>query len=380
MAKRRFCSPICLIISLALLTRIAIFFFQYSGDVKNHFVWGNGFLSWPFGFYSQHFPGYNDPNYPPFTIVLFALCNLLLSSLTSAVQYLNLHFRIFPSNLVPLFMSENMRYAFLKLPAIFSDIGIGLLLYKLSKLRREKNIYLAAIFYLFNPAVIYISSVWGQIESLTLYFLLLSIYFVLYKKDKHHSLLFFTLAALTKQTALWFAPFYLLLWIRKLSVREWIKAIIWSTFCFCGLYLMVGLNPFMGIANYFSTLAGSSNVVSDAAWNIWFFLFPQNTPDTVHLGIFSVRFISISVLIAALVFLITDLIRKYNEGKLFAYLFFWSLLVFFIQTRVHDRHLAPALVFCLITPGVTSRYFLDYLLLSAYHMSNLMWSLRLPFI
>lgn len=367
----------------AFLLRLVFLFPQYSGDVKNHLVWGNAFLNNALGIYSRHFNGFNDINYPPLTIFFFALSNVFLNGINSFFNFLNQSFSFFPSFLVPLFKSENMAMGFLKLPGILCDIGIGYLIYKLAVFLKSPKPLLIAALYLLNPAVIYISSVWGQVESVTNFFLLYSLYLSLVPKKqniKFLSLPVFCLAVLIKQTAFWFIPFYLLLWIKEINWQGIVKGFITAIAIFFGSYLSVGLYPVAAVKSYFATLSGSSTTVADAAWNVWYFLFPSLPSDSQKIGFISIRQLSIILLSLVLIFLIVRLIKKYTTGRLLSFLFIWSLAVFFLQTRVHERHLAPAIMFCLLTPGLFTRYLLDFLILSAYHMYNLYWSLRLPFI
>ncbi len=400
---------------LALLLRLVFLFPQYSGDIKNHLVWGNSFLQSPAGFYSRHFPGFNDANYPPLAIFLFALSNLLLLAFRNSFVYLNNLLPAFPSFLVPLFNHENMQYGFLKLPGILADLGIGYLLFKFSstvipgpalpagRLTRNpsKLPYLLSALYLFNPAVIYLSSVWGQIDPVTNFFLLLSLYTawtILQSEpnnttksssrmrgsiqDTHiaYSMIFFTLSALTKQTALWFAPFYLFVWLKNLPVRQLATGVFYSVLVFFISYLPFGVSPFTALKNYFATLSGSSSGVSDAAWNFWYLLYPAGAEDSIRLGLFSVRQISVFLLVSILIFFIYRLTRHYTLSTFLRYLFLWSLAVFFLQTRVHERHLAPALVFGLLTFVENPAWWLSYISLSLFHFLNLFLTLKIPFI
>jgi hypothetical protein len=365
---------------IGLLLRLALAYFQYSGDIKNHFVWGNGFLENPVDFFSRHFPGFNDPNYPPLAIIFFALSNLLHQMISGLFLFLNQTISFFPSFLVPFIIHENMRYAFLKLPGIIADIFTFTLIYKfLNKLKSPKPLLLASL-YLFNPAVIYISSVWGQIEPLTNLFLAWSLYLAIYSPRRYFSIFVFALGVLTKQTTLWFGPLYLVLWIKQMSKDEFFKGLILSIGAFFTSFLLFRLGPASAIQIYFQTLTGSSTLVSDAAWNIWYFLFPPGTEDAITIIGISVRTISIVILLGSLFYLLVKELKSFSLPRFLNHLFIWSLLVFFVQTRVHERHLAPALLFCLLTPGIFSRYLLDFFALSAYHMYNLYWSLRLPFI
>ncbi len=369
------------LLCLAFLVRLCFLYPQFSGDVKNHLAWGNGFLVSPIGFYDQHFPGFNDPNYPPVAIFLFAFSNLFLTFSNNILNFLNHNFAIFPSVLIPLFNSENMRMGFLKLPAIFADLGTGWLLYKIIRARSGKFPLLLSSLYLFNPAVIYISSVWGQIESLTIFFLIYSLYQAIYGgRKKFISIGLFILAALVKQTALWFLPFFLLFWLKEMKVREFIQGVFLGLATFILAYLPFGLLPWTALKIYFSSLSGSSTVVADAAWNFWSFFFRAGTPDSVSLGFLTLRQFSILLLAAILLILLVKLYRHFSMLLFYNYLFIWSLAIFFFQTRVHERHLAFSLVFLLLLPRLNLRLILLYFLLTGFHLGNLFSSLKLPFL
>jgi Gpi18-like mannosyltransferase len=374
MTKRR----LILFLVLGLVIRLAIGYFQFSGDLKNHLVWGNSFLEAPFGFFSRHFFGFNDPNYPPLAILLFAFSNLLYSICFSIINFLNQSFSVFPSFLVPLFSSENMQMLFLKLPGIFSDLGIAFVLYLFS--RKLKITPLIFLIFLFNPAFIYTSTVWGQIEPVTSFFLILSLYQGIYGKQKYLSLIVFALAVLTKQTALWLTPLFFCLWWKEIRPKYLFLGLFGALVTFFFFYLPFGLAPWGAIKSYLATLSGSSTLVSDAAWNIWYFIFPGRVEDSLLLGFLSVRTISIIILLASLVLIVKDTLIEYSHARLLRNLFFWSLLVFFIQTRVHERHLYFALLFLLLSPKITKVFWLEYLPLSVYHYLNLYQSLGLPFI
>ena len=367
-----------ILLALGLILRLCIGYFQFSGDLGNHLVWGNSFLSNPLGFYSRHFSGFNDPNYPPLAIIFFGISNLLYAGSLALVRKLNSAVSIFPSLLLPLFESENMKMFFLKLPGMLSDVGIAYLLYLFSK--KLKISPIISIFYLFNPAFIYTSTVWGQIEPVTSLFIILSLYLALFGKDKKLSLVAFAISVLTKQTALWLTPLFILLWCKEMNQKQLLKGMLLSVGTFFLFYLPFGLLPVDAIKNYLTTLSGSSTLVTDAAWNIWFFIFPGRVEDSVTIGFLSVRNISIILLLIALSVIMYQLLKKYSHSRFFYGLFVWALLAFILQTRVHERHLSFALLFLLLTPGLSKTYYLDYLTLSVYHYLNLYQSLGLPFI
>jgi len=366
---------IIILLVLALSLRLGLAYFQFSGDVKNHIVWGHSVLtSGPADLYPRHFPGFNDVNYPPVAVVLFGASVYLNTIIIALFNYLNQAIGFFPSFLVPLFSTENMQAVFLKLPSIFADLGIGYLIFRLA----SKNKYLLSSFYLFNPAVFYISAVWGQIESLPIFFLLLS-YFLLPRRY-FLSHLSFTLAILSKQTALWLTPVFLILWWKEGTPRKFVTGLLSQLSIFLLIYLPF-TSPAGAIGSYLSTLAGSSNSITDQAFNLWYFIFGWAAkPDSLPLLGLPVRIWSLTLVGAGFLFLSLVYWKKYRLTHAANYLFLLSLIAFFLQTRVHDRHLAPAVPFLLLTTLNVRKKLPLYLIISAFHMINLYLALRLPFV
>ncbi|HEY5425181.1 MAG TPA: glycosyltransferase family 39 protein, partial [Candidatus Tumulicola sp.] len=67
--------------------------------------------------------------------------------------------------------------ALVKLPAIVADLGVGVLVYAVVRRFASAGIALgAAALYLFNPAVIYNSAAWGQVDSVAAGLALFAIY------------------------------------------------------------------------------------------------------------------------------------------------------------------------------------------------------------
>lgn len=363
------------LLGLGFLLRLFISYFQYSGDIKNHLAWANGFIDGPIGFYELKFPGFNDPNYPPLAIIFFGLSRLLYLFTKWLIISLN-YLPLFPSGLVPLILSENTIFAFLKLPGIVSDLLIAWQIFSFSQASKQKYPLLLSLFFILNPAAIYVSSVWGQTESVTMLFLLLA----LVNKTKSSSLVYFTLGVLTKQTTLWLAPFYLLFWIKNQTSKQITKGFLFSIVVFYFSYLLFGLSPISATKNYLNTLSGSSTVVADAAWNLWHYLLPAGTNDNYQVFGVSIRFISISLLLVSLTVLLKKLWQEKIQDNFANYLFIWSCLAFFLQTRVHERHLYPALVFLLVSSLNFFPKISLFIIISIFYYLNLNWSLNLPFI
>jgi len=375
-----------LFLLLGLLFRLSIAYFQYSGDVRNHIAWGEGMLSGMFGFFDQKFAGFNDPNYPPLTIILFGLSSWLYQIFGKLVSFLNQTIPIFPSKLVFLMPTLNMKALFLKLPSIFADIGIAWTIYHLTSSKKETIKKLVVGLFLFNPAVIYLSTVWGQIESIPILFLLLSL--LALKKNKSSSKissqnfylshLFFILAALSKQTALWLLPVFIVLWLKNKPLKIFLQGLFLQVIVFVLLYLPFTHSLIKPFVLYLQTLAGSSTLASEAVWNIWHFIYPPSTQDSTLLLGLSIRLWSILLILLSIAFIII----KFSKNKLTLYqsLFWLSLAAFFLQTRVHEKHLFPALVFFILDYRPSLSRTIGFLFLTFYHLSNLYWTLGLPFV
>ncbi len=377
---------------LGFLIRLSINYFQYSGDIGNHLVWGRGVLEGTLGFFSRKFPGFNDPNYPPVIIYLFGLSVWLYQIATQSVNFLNQTIRIFPSGLVHLMPTLNMQSAFMKLPGIFADIGIAWLIYQLAPTKKKSTKLLLTSLFLFNPAVIYISTVWGQIESLPIFFILLSFYFLsLFEKKQKSKIdinnwyylshLSFTFAVLSKQTALWLLPIMLIVLFKRTSLINFLKGLFVQLISFVLLYLPFTFSLIEPFKIYLQTLSGSTTLAAESVWNIWHFLLPPNAQDSILFLGLSIRFWSILSLTIVYLFVCLRLFLNFEKEDIYNSLFLLSLAAFFIQTRVHEKHLFPALIFLLLvsSPKKLNKY-VFFAVLSVYHMLDLYQSLQLPFI
>lgn len=99
---------------------------------------------------------------------------------------------------------------------ILADVGITVLIYLLTKKRSEWGAVVLAALYLFNPMVIYVSSIYGMFDGLALFPFLFGLYFIENGREKlGYGLIGFSLAV--KHTLLF--PAMVVLW--NLLLREW---------------------------------------------------------------------------------------------------------------------------------------------------------------
>ncbi len=257
-------------------------------------------------------------------------------------------------------------YVFLlKLPAIFSDICIGILLFHYAGRHMSyNNATILASCFLLAPVFLYDSAVWGQIESVLLLFLLLSLLQLL-KKCYCWGVFFYVIAVLLKPQGLILAPIVLL----SVLFSKNGKAILLSlctgilTFyaltipfspawqAYSGLSLPIHLlNPVWMIEKYLATLS-SYPYFSVNAFNFYGLL----NLNWVELGGLFSAFVNLVILMVAVLgslFLFMKIKDKENALWLSSYFLFGFLYTF--AFKMHERYLIlPA--FFLLPAFVSSK-------------------------
>jgi len=108
---------------------------------------------------------------------------------------------------------------FIRMPAVFSDLLIGLLIYMMVYKKDKKYALLCASLYLFNPGIIYNSSVWGQVDAVPVLFFILAAHFLM-KKRYFISILFAVLSIFVKLSLLPLLPIYGVILLKKVPLSK----------------------------------------------------------------------------------------------------------------------------------------------------------------
>ncbi|MDD3224384.1 MAG: hypothetical protein PHX70_06745 [Clostridium sp.] len=116
-------------------------------------------------------------------------------------------------------------YLLLKMPSIIADIVSAYFIYKISKkhISTELSLMLGA-FYMFNPAVIINSTIWGQTDSLFTLILIFAMY-LLQENKIVFSTMFFTVLVLMKPQGIIFLPLLLFKYIIDKDIRTVLKSV-----------------------------------------------------------------------------------------------------------------------------------------------------------
>lgn len=369
-----------------LLLRLLIMFFDRRGDVNNHFTWAREIALWGFsGLFEKDFEfpfGTANANYPPIAFYLFYLFYKVYFLTQSLIWQINIHVGLFPSSLIEIFNNPAVLPDFMKIPAILSDVGIAWLIYIIAKRQQKlKNLFnpiLLASFILFNPAFFYNSAYWGQIDSIPIFFILLSLYLLLYTKHSTLSLISFTLSLLSKQTAIIFLPIFIILSYKKMGIKKtliafFISLIIFLT-AFYPFYQKGHLLIFPFVTYLYKILMVSgNNYVTDHAFNFWRLIVgDKQIPDATRF--FSIiTYNLVGYLITGfflIVVLIKSLKKKILPENVFLYFYLVAFFSFLFLTRIHERHLLQALPFLLLTVSNRSRLAV-FIFLSLFNFLNL---------
>lgn len=262
-----------------------------------------------------------------------------------------------------------------KFPNNLADILTAILIYKILLKKSSRWALLGLIFHLFNPALIFNSSVWGQLDSLLIFLLLTSFYLLLEKRMIFLSSLVFAFAFLVKPQALFILPIMTVLLIKKHRLNETFK--YFSGCLLTSLLLALPFfphDPIFGLPKLILQMSKDYPYTTLNAFNFWRLFGNWQKDDVLFLG-WSKFYWGFFIYLFFEVIIVFYLLFKKRVKKETYYLAASLSLFnfFFFPTRIHERYLLPSLPFLLITAVSLQSKFLitNFLLLSTLHFINL---------
>jgi len=287
-----------------------------------------------------------------------------------APGYLYVLFLIGKLNTIFEFSKHEFQFIF-KLPSIFADIGIAYVLYLF--LEREKpavRLGAAAVYLLFPPALL-MGAVWGQVDSLSVFFLMLSIYWIARDKPVEGAAAY-VVGFVIKPQIIAALPF-LAFWILRRNppdlskpAAEAIPAILLKTTAAGFGVLLLLIIPFFPDYpwDFVSHLRDSADVENYRVgsfwaynfWGMWGFFEPDNTKylgltyQVWGLGLFAISIVAILYSL-----------RNAEEDRALALGTALCLLAFYVfLTRMHERYMFP--------------FFVPFLAACVLYRSPLLWA------
>lgn len=377
-----------LLASLGLAFRLALVFIPQTVLGVNSYGFGwdiSTFADWMLTIKSAGLRAYvADPsiNYPP----LFAD---LLAAIGGIGQAL------FPND-----PGEATRVAlnFLKLPALLSDVGIALVVARVARRwYSERAALWGAGLYLFLPVTWYDSAVWGQVDSIAAFFMIISVSFAIEHKPEL-SISALSLAVLTKPqgvlAALVVLPFLIGSSIRReLPWRRIAAGLAAGLVTFAVIATPWDLRSYntgplrdfpvvgdmTGLWEQAKSTAGLFQVLTANAFNPWqwvgtgplnrqyqFGIAAWSTDDFAVMGMPAYQ---LGLALFALVALVVFVAIAYRPSPKVVLLGYGVLLVAFfdLPTRVHERYLVQAFA---VLAVIWAHYWRDRLLLAAVATAN----------
>ncbi|HET6275864.1 MAG TPA: phospholipid carrier-dependent glycosyltransferase [Candidatus Cybelea sp.] len=300
-----------------------------------------------------------------------------------------------------LFAAHDGGYAILrslvKLPAILADLGVGALIYAIAARFASKRVALgAAALYLLNPATIYISALWGQVDSISGGLALFAIYALLRSEDDASqprremgwivlAWLAFAYSLLIKPQAAVLLPLLLAFAFVKPQVRR-NRLIASAVGILASILLALVLvepfhpsNPIAALVWLFERYAYGSNVYpynSVNAFNLWGIRGTLWVPDTQPILGLQQYLWGILLVAAALVLIVWRYLQDRTSQALLEGCAIATLAFFALATRMHERYLFNGLLFTIACIPFARRYFWGAIALSVVLLANLMYSLQ----
>ena len=320
--------------------------------------------------YQAQVDGTMLPNYPPLSIMVFAVTGHAYRLLVSHTYDVHL---------------PAYRLA-IKLPAIIADIASCVLLFFLFRRLRGRHWGLAAaLIYALHPVVIYDSAVWGQTDSL--YTLALLITF-LGAAHNRWWICGLSLAAAFLLKAQTIALVPLIGILAMANDRRFMQFLLGGSLMMCAILLPFAVeNRLMNIVDVYHSSIGTFPNLSKGAANLWLSLYGSKA-DMADTGFFfrviSYRGIGFLLFGIATVFCLVVLPRSLWKSVAWSRSRAMSLFLagsvesyafFFFNTEMHERYLFPflALGLPLVLTGPSG--IVLYLLISVLFLGNLLWIL-----
>ena len=246
----------------------------------------------------------------------------------------------------------------LRLPAILCDAACGLLLWReCSKNASERQALFVCAAYLFHPAIILNSSVWGQVDAVfTLALLLMCLYLI--RGRLLPAYIAFGAGILIKPQTLMFAPVLLAgiidwVFLKEFSAKKFFANLFQGLAVIAGMVALCLPFGFSNVWKQYTSTVGSYPYAAVNACNFWG-MFGLNWvsqdstfPPLWRFGI-PCRLIGGAAIVAAVVFVL--LLGRLNKKDTHKYPFlaaFLILTIYVFSVRMHERYMFPGLLLLL---------------------------------
>lgn len=271
-----------------------------------------------------------------------------------------------------------------KMPAIIADMGSGYLIYHIASKRiKEMGAAILSALYLFCPAVILDSAVWGQTDAVFTFFVALMCYFITENK-LIPSYFVFAIGILIKPQTLIFTPVL----ICGIVDQVFLEDFNWNKFiknlgCGIGAILLIVLlmlpYGFSDAFGQYTETLGSYEYASVNAYNIWTMMGLNWIEQSGYLmGLTYKTWGTVAIVLTVVASIIISLRCKKNPSKYYFIGAFIVTCVFMFSVRMHERYIFPAMLLLIMCYSVRQRkeIYILYVILSTaafYNMAHVLF-------
>jgi len=284
-----------------------------------------------------------DIDYPPGYILVLAFLGKIANMLNLAQDSLSFTFLI-------------------KLPAIICDAIIAFFIYKTCdrKMTKGWTVFLVSA-WVFNPAVIMDSAMWGQVDSVLTLFIIIAVYNLTLNKTTRAAV-FFAIAVMIKMQGLIFLPLLFFALVKKRKINEffWAFVAFATTNVILALPFIFNMDKFW-IFNLYGKTAGGYSYASVNAMNFFYMINLNWVMDTNKVFGISNFYLILGMVFIVIVTLLTWLYYMKSSVESY-YPFLCSIVlmmgVFTFGPRMHERYFFPVLALCLIAAILANNKYL----------------------
>ncbi|UQZ83951.1 hypothetical protein SK3146_03163 [Paenibacillus konkukensis] len=269
-----------------------------------------------------------------------------------------------------------------KLPMILFDIISIIVFLLVHKYQKHTVNWFVFIFFALNPALIFDSAVWGQVDILHSLLMVLTILLIV--DAPMAAGIIYSLALATKFQSIVIFPIILVFLLRKgflveKDYKHAIKFIVGFLFPCIIVFIFFTLEgTFIKMVKnaYFSAVGFYPNV-SMNAFNIWFYLVGTNPDTSDNIEIMSgvtIKLLGFCLLamVAILVCIYILFSRKIDLIILLKLSVLLNFSFFMLPTEIHERYSIPALVFLLFLLILEKKFVKEVLLMTLAVFFNLL--------
>ncbi|TAM56339.1 phospholipid carrier-dependent glycosyltransferase [bacterium] len=271
-----------------------------------------------------------------------------------------------------------------KLPGILADLGCAALIYVMAlRLAGSKAALGAAALFAFNPATIYVSSYWGQVDSVSAFFTLAALLATL-RRRWHWAWALLAIAVLIKPQAFVLAPLLLV-------YRAWQEGrprfspdlatgplvAVAVGYAIAAPFAPDPVNPLSTLSWLLERYVHGTSVYpysSINAFNIYAVARSFWQPDGRIVGFLPQAVWGVLLVLAATFMVLWRAAQRRDERGLLEAALLISLALFLFATRMHERYIYNAFALAVLMAPLGRRYVTVALLLSATFFANLLYS------